>query len=224
MLMAWIIMGLSTGYAAPEKPDTTVTRSAARDGWRYQAALNKVEKRIDASVDYSLADAKELRRAAITQRFIARELISGGATTLDAIIVFRRPLDQNSFEQLVADTNSGQVMGYTLRYLDNQGQRVTINGAPDNGILVPSEMLNTALNDLQQRNPGRFLGWVQMHTLITPQSYNSLVNHPDVYMIDVSSSAIREAFKADLGNDDISIDVNIPQLYWKLEDIHLVSK
>lgn len=223
LMMLFVVMGISIGYAAPGGPDQVIEHRAERGGWKYHAALNKAEGRIDASVEYATATVQQVRGIVITQQQLARELVAGGASTLDVTVVFRRSLNQVDFERLVADAGLGQVSGYTLRYLDNQGQRVTINGAPDNGVLVPQDMLNAALSDLQQRAPGRLLGWIQIQATITPKGYDVLLKHSDVYLIDVSRSVIRAAYTAEVGSADLPIDLITPQLYWKLEDLQIVS-
>ncbi len=84
-------------------------------------------------------------------------------------------------------------------------------------------MLNAALSDLQERAPGRLLGWVQTQATITPKSYAILLKDPNVYVIDVSRSAIRAAYTSEVGNADLPIDLITPQLYWELENLQIVS-
>jgi len=183
----------------------------------------KEEGRISAAVEYTTATAQQVQSVLATQRQLARELIASGTPSLDVTIVFRRPLNQADFERFVANASLGQVVGYTLRYIDNQGQRVTINGTPDNGVLVPQDMLNTALSDLQQRAPGKLLGWVEVQAAIASTSYDTIVKDKSVFLIDVSRSVIRTVFKDEAGASALPIDLITPQLYWKLEDLRLVS-
>jgi hypothetical protein len=219
----FVAVGISIGHAAPGIPDQVIERQAERGGWKYHAAFNKAEGRIDASVEYAMETVQQVRGIVAIQRQLARELIADGASSLDVTVVFRRPLNQVEFERLVTDAGPAQISGYTLRYLDNQGQRVTIHGAPDNGVLVPQDMLNIALTDLQQRAPGKLLGWIQAQATITPTSYAILLKNPGVYLIDVSRSAIRSAYAADVGASNPPVDLITPQLYWKLEDAQIVS-
>lgn len=222
LLALLVVMGISIGYAAPEGQSPRVERYGKRGGWKYYAAVNKGEGRIEASVEYDTATAQQIQGIVATQRQLARELLASGVSALDVTIVFRRPLNQTDFERVVADARVGQVSGYTLRYLDNAGERVTINGTPDNGILVPQEMLNAALTDLQQRAPGRLLGWIQAQATISPTSYDALLKDQHIYLIDVSRSAIRAAFNDEMDTRGMSVDLITPQLYWKLEDLRIV--
>jgi hypothetical protein len=142
--------------------------------------------------------------------------------TLEVQVVFRRPLTAAQFEHFVAKANL-DVSGYTLRYLDNQGQRVTIMGGPDQGQLIPQDLLGIALKDLQQRTSGKLLGWIQAQATVTAKNYAALRDNPNVFLVDVSRSAIRATFKDQADAADLPIDLIAPQLYWKLEDLKLVS-
>ncbi|MDQ2997027.1 MAG: hypothetical protein M3R61_08240, partial [Chloroflexota bacterium] len=119
ILMAlFVAVGISIGYAAPADPGQLIERRGKREGWKYQAALNKAEGRINASVEYATATVQQGRGMVAIQHQLARELLDGGAPVLEVTVVFRRPLNQADFERLAADAGLEQVSSYTLRYLD----------------------------------------------------------------------------------------------------------
>lgn len=215
-------LGMTSGYAASiTNPQPLAEREGQRGSWRYRAAVDRTEGRIVADVTYALETIAQVEVFVATQRQLADELVAVGESTLDATIVFRHPLSHEAFEQFVTSYRL-VVSGYTLRFVDNQGQRVTITGGPDNGILVPQDLLNLALADIQHRSPGNLRGWIEVRAIVPSQTYKSLVDDSQVYLVDVSRSVIRAAFKDHPQAQELPVDILTPQIYWKLEDLGLV--
>jgi hypothetical protein len=218
-----LAFGMTSGYAAPMiKPQPPIERQGQRGSWQYRAAIDRAEGRILADVTYALETVAQVEDFARTQRQLASELVSTNVSSLDATIVFHHPLTQSAFEQFVV-THNLTVSSYTLRFVDNQGQRITIVGSPADNVLVPQDSLNFALADIQQRSPGALLGWVEVRATIPARAYESIVSNDKVYLIDVSRSVVRAAFNGDPKAHDLPIDVLAPQIYWKLENLRLVS-
>lgn len=215
---------LTSGYAAPlARPEPPIERQGQRGHWRYRASVDHTEGRVNADVSYAVDTVAQVDEFTKTQRQLGEDLVAANTPTIDTTIVFRHPLTQAQFEQFVAANNLG-VTSYTLRFIDNQGQRVTISGAPDAGVLVPGDLLNLALADVQQRSPGTFRGWVEVQAWVPNTTYKSVADDKNVYLVDVSRAAVRAAFKDDAQAQNLPVDVIAPQLFWKLEDLKLATQ
>lgn len=215
--------GMARGYAAPlTKSQPSIERQGQRGGWQYRAAIDRTEGRVVADVTYSLETVAQVEDFARTQRQLANELVATKVPAIDATIVFRHPLTRSAFEQFVA-SHGLTVSNYTLRFIDNRGQRITIVGSPTDKALVPQESLDFALADIQQRSPGALLRWVEVRATVPTQAYESIVRDDAVYLVDVSRSVVSAAFNGDAKARNLPVDVHAPQIYWKLENLHLVS-
>jgi hypothetical protein len=214
----------STTNAAVGESSGVSEKWEDRGDWKYQAALNREEGRVNASIRYNMETTTQALNVASIHRRMAEGIIAGGIKTLEATIVFNKPLTQIDFEQFVLRMKLSTISSYTMRYVNNQGQRVTINGGPDNDMLIPQDLLATVLTDLQQHDPGSLSGWIQVEATLDSSQYRRLLRDRDVYLIDVSKSVIRLAYKDEPNSDILPIDIVAPQLYWNLEDLHLVSK
>lgn len=214
--------GMINGFAAPiSNQEPSIERQGQRGSWQYRAAVDRTEGRIVADVTYSLDTAAQVEDFARTQQELASELVSANVLSLDATIVFRHPLTQAVFEEFVA-THNLTVSSYTLRFVDEQDQRITIIGSPVDNTLIPQDFLNFALNDIQQRSPGDMPGWIEVRATIPARAYKSVVDHDKVYLIDVSRAVVQAAFKEDAQTRNLPVYVQAPQIYWQLEDLHLV--
>lgn len=215
--------GMTRGFAEPTgKSEPPIERQGQRGNWRYRAVVDWTEGRIVADVTYNLATAAQVEDFARIQRELARELVSAHVPSLDTTIVFRRPLTQAAFEQFVA-THNLTVSSYVLRFVDEQGQRSTIIGSPVDNVVVPQDFFTSAVANIQQRSHGTMLGWVEVRATIPSQDYASISDNDQVYLIDVSRAAIQFAFNDDARRRALPVEVMAPQLYWKLEDLGLVS-
>lgn len=177
IILAFLVTSMTTWHATPAiavKAKPPVERHGQRGNWKYNAKYDSREGRIEAEVEYSRDSAAQLANLAAVQQQLAKDLVTNGSTSLDATIVFRRPLKQDEFEQFIKAYNVQKVAAYTLRYLSSQGERITINDTPTENELVPQDLLGMALQDIQQRTPGKLRGWVEVQATISADAYDSI--------------------------------------------------
>jgi hypothetical protein len=219
LLIIWPLLGAKF----PTQTEPTTHRLGQHGSWQYRAAVDPTGQRIIANATYALGSVAQVGNFEVTQRQLAHELIATTLTTLDVTIVFRHPLTQAAFEHFIT-SYALNVSDYTLRYVDNHGERVTIGGSPSDGELVPKNTLNFILEHLQQRSPGALLGWIEVRTTVPAHVYEAIISNDEVYFVDVSRSVVRAAFNNDGTTTKLPIELSTPQFYWNLENLHLVPQ
>jgi hypothetical protein len=198
-------------------------RSGNYGHWKYRARIDQREKRIVADFAYQLDTAIQVDDFVSTQQSLARELVAKGLNSIDGTIVFRGPLIQPAFEEFVRK-HGLMVSDYTLRLLDKSGQRITAVGSPADNTLVPSAFLHLLIADIEKRVSGSLLGWVEVRATMPAEAYDRIAHDDSVYVVDVSRSVVRTAFQNDPRARMLPVEVLEHQLYWKLEDLHLVPR
>lgn len=142
-------------------------------------------------VMYDPSRPETLCHYAEASRIRGEALIASGATELYVWITFRRPLDIRTFEALVQQSGL-DVRRYFIRVRGRNGDRVTISGSPDGGILIPPEHLNRAMEGIQahENHQAELQGIFEVSGVIRAEGYRKLVQDPRVFLVDVTGSLI----------------------------------
>lgn len=153
---------------------------------------------------------------------LAKQLRSTGTHSYEALVTFNRPLSLNEFTDLVAKNNLS-AKTYTLRMIAPDGQRWTIFGAPEGGVLVPEERLNTQKGFILEHAQGAaFSGVVDVELSLDASQYDTLQNLEGVFLVDVTRTlAKQDTMQSMVGVAERSIYVDAPHPYWFMEDIGL---
>jgi hypothetical protein len=225
MLIGMLVI-LNIQYAQAVGSDNTppVDHQGQRGNWHYTARADQQEGRIDTRVQYAHTSAADIQEFSLAQQQLGAELLEADVPSINATIVFRRPLSEREFVEFVAKYNLAEISLYTIRAVDDQGQRITINGAPQHGELVPQDLLAMVLKDVNQRAKNTFRGWVDVQATIQSDMYSKLASDKDVYLVDVTRSVITETFKNDRAARNLPVQVSMHPLYWALEDLKLVDR
>lgn len=151
-----------------------------------------------AVVMYDASSPEAIRHYAAASRARGQELIDSGVTELYVWVTFRYPLDLSVFEDMVKQSGL-DVKGYQLRALGQKGDRVTINGGPERGVLVPLEQLDRAMKGIQahENNQAELKGVFAVSGVVSVEGYKKLVQDPHVFLVDVTGSLVyhHPAFK-----------------------------
>ncbi len=142
-------------------------------------------------VMYDPSRLETLCHYAEASRIRGEALIASGATELYVWITFRRPLDIRAFEALVQQSGL-DVRRYFIRVRGRSGDRVTISGSPDGGILIPPEHLNRAMEGIQahENHQAELQGIFEVSGVIRAEGYRKLIQDPRVFLVDVTGSLI----------------------------------
>ena len=142
-------------------------------------------------VMYDASSPQSLQAYASASQSKGQSLVASGVGQLYVWITFRQPLEINSFESLARRDNL-QVKRYSLRAMGQKGTRITISGGPDDGSIVPSARLDSAMNDIQvhESKQAQLKGVYEAVGVISATDYQELLRDPRVFMIDVTGTLI----------------------------------
>lgn len=144
-----------------------------------------------AVVMYDASSPEALRHYAEASRVRGQELIDSGVTELYVWVTFRHPLDVSTFEDLVK-RGGLDAKRYSLRALGQKGDRVTISGGSERGVLVPLEQLDRAMKGIQahENNQAKLKGVFEVSGVVSVEGYKKLVQDPHVFLVDVTGSLV----------------------------------
>jgi hypothetical protein len=222
LLSLTLLLAFSTSVASSStSSNLPVRHHVTENGWQYDAFFDRTSGVINARSDFQWNTAASAVSSVAAHRRMAGELIRQGFP-LEGTVVFRRPLSQTEFELFVAATEM-EVVDYTMRYVNELGQRVTIFGTPSPEALVRAVDLEFALRDLTERDPGDFKGWIEVRGIVPSAGYNILKSDPNVFIFDVTRAVVRTAFEGEPEIDGATLELVQPQAYWLLEDLGLAE-
>ena len=205
------------------------------DGVTYGVAVDPETLELIGGVEYDYTSPTGIRAYVALNQEALVQLENTGAKTLQVQVVFKRPLSQADFERFVAET-SLDVESYSLWAVEADGQRVTIYGGPDGARLVPADLLDQIITDVQKRGAGRLQGWITAEGNLSIANARQVSAHPDVFLLDVMETIVNRSLTreklAEMGlpkdvqqaylTGQIRVSFNRPPLFWFLEDLGLV--
>lgn len=144
-----------------------------------------------AVVMYDASSPEALRHYAEASRVRGQELIDSGVTELYVWVTFRYPLDVSTFEDWVKQGGL-DAKRYYLRALGQKGDRVTISGGSERGVLVPLEQLDRAMKGIQahENNQAELKGVFEVSGVVGVEGYKKLVQDSHVFLVDVTGSLV----------------------------------
>lgn len=142
-------------------------------------------------VMYDASSPEALRHYAEASRARGQELIESGVKELYVVVTFRYPLDLSVFEDIVKQSEL-EVKRYMIRVLGQKGDRIGISGGPLDGVLLPSFLLQRAMESIQEHENGQaeLQGVFEVTGVISAEGYRKLIQDPRVYMVDVTGSLV----------------------------------
>lgn len=146
-----------------------------------------------------------------------------GENKLPVTITAWHPLAFDEFE-LVVKTYQIHVTGYYMRSIENQKDRVTTLGVPEDGHLIPKHIE-------QLKEQGAWKGVIAIYGEIPndPDNFSRLMNDPRIFVADITGAYAKkqvqksEAYKKAKTKGIVHIDVNVPNQFWHLEDLKMVK-
>ncbi|MFC5648813.1 hypothetical protein ACFPYJ_06665 [Paenibacillus solisilvae] len=145
--------------------------------------------------------------------------------TLPVTITMEQALSLNEFEAFVSRYGV-MVEGYQLRQLeqlpDGTYDRITLMASPKRGKLIPE-----GLSEL--RESPNFIGVIAIYGNLPGQAYERTSNDKNVFTADITAQLLKEELQGNRQIEDmvssrkVTIDVNVPNLYWELEDAGIVQ-
>lgn len=219
--------------AMPEVPQPITLEVG--DGVTYGVAVDSETLELIAGVEYDYTSPTGIRAYVALNQEALVQLENTGVKTLQVQVVFNHPLPQADFEHFVAET-SLDVESYSLRAVEANGQRVTIYGGPDGARLVPADLLDQIITDVQERGAGRLQGWITVEGTLPIANARQVSAHPDVFLLDVMETVVsRSLTREQLAETGLPRDTqrayltgkarppfSRPPLFWSLEDLGLV--
>lgn len=229
-IVAALVLGLTFfrySASAASEPSPLAPKPSIHeqfDGWEYLAAPDS--DNLNITVNYEKLTAAGIRAFGEANRKLVEQV--HGQVVVS--VVFRRPLSVDEFKDLVRKSGL-KVENYTMRAVDGTGGRITIQGTPNAGDLVPQEMFNTMLANVQSRSQGAtFKGIVTVDATATQAQLKQLLADERVFTTDVSQARATERARAALAAHNPA-QAQLPAhtrlaapLYWFMENTGVAEK
>jgi len=221
---------------AEEEQVLLISKSAPEE-IKYHAFFDTLTQEVYGGVTYDYFSSKGIKAYIDFNRTASREIAQRLNDSLSIKVVFSHPLSQAAFEQFVK-TYHVEVHSYTMRAVDSNGMRITIAGGPEDGELVPQNLLKMVTGDITDRNSAEIKGWIEAEITTTPQDLDKMQHDPDVFVTEATYTLIYDALTPEnleragatrAATEDIranrnrSVQITGPSLYWNLEDEGLVE-
>lgn len=145
-----------------------------------------------AQVDYAHKSAQSLRDYVNVNKSLTAKLRRSGTRELSAVITFKRPLPVIDFRNWVSRYPL-QISRFTMRVIASDGSRVTVGGVTEDGRLVDEAHLNRILDIVARHGATDVRGIMSAEAVIPTSVYDQLVERPEVFLVDVTRSAVLEA-------------------------------
>lgn len=234
-----VVALLQQGAAVADGPWT----DASLGTWKFRHSLPAADDtgHYIVDVDYPMKSATDVRAAGEAMNQQAKAALSSRGT-VNATIVFRRPLSVAEFTQF-AKSNGIAPTGSVVRAIQSDGQRVTIGAPPvwdtdadghpkigqpaPNGAPFDAEGLDRVTKKITESGPMagmRLLGVISTDAALDLRAYQRVAQSPDVFAIDTLQDFVKEAFQK--RNPNVTPDkihVRGSQLYWAMEESGIVS-
>lgn len=192
------------------------------DGWRYTLVADPDGSgATQATVEYDHATVADLKRYVQTNRALAHQLAASGLQILDVTVSFHRPLSIDEFRAWATDTTV-VVERFQLRVVGANGRRWTLGGAPSDGQLVSATALRRNLDRLAARGASDVRGFIVAEGSVAASAYDSLADHPAVFLADVTRSAAADQIARTVqGLDPSRLTVGVMPAFAAMEDLGL---
>lgn len=177
----------STTMSAPPEQDRVVKDAGA---WRLigpadGAVDTKGRPLTGAAIVYDRGSAERIEQYVSASRAVGSKAFSERAT-LPVLLTFNKPIGFEEFTALMKGSNA-QVTSFRIRTINPDGSGGTLGGRPEpDGTIVSPEHVR-ALLDRQQARVGQaptIAGIFDAEIIIDIAAYESLANHPQVYLVD----------------------------------------
>lgn len=220
----------------PEEPQVLVEKSIGNI--KYAAAFDPVQQAVYAEMMFDYFTPEGVQEYIAFNRTFSQELAQSGRDQLHVIVHFSRPLSQEEFEALVKRYDA-QVRSYFIRAVEADGWRAGISGGPVGEQLVPRDLLNMAINDMEKRNATEIKGWVEVVVTTDSANLKLMQYDPEIVLTEVSHMLIYDALTPEALRragasaetirkihrnpfEDRVVQITGPDLHWHLEDLGLV--
>lgn len=222
-----------------------VLDKADPSGVRYWMALGSGGQDANIGVRYDYESRAGVEAYIAWNKSEAARLLNIDISTFWVLVNFNGPQPREAFEQFVKDYDM-KVVEYVMRAVEPptalmpEGNRVTVKGGPDNGVLIPDDLFNRMYGNVVGEHSAAFKGWITVRGGVDREGVQKLQSDPRVAVVEVIETIGRQAFlnnrdkliAADprllqaLDTDEpyFRIQLDVPPLYWKLEDLGLVPK
>jgi hypothetical protein len=176
-------------------------------------------REVDVDVVRDLGSAEHLRRYRARVLEIANELKTDGVNQAPMVVTFRRPVSPTEFRNFVR-AYSLEVTAFEARGISEQGDKVTIGGAPSGDDVFPQHMFDAVA--AWSNNSTKLVGVTSFEGAVSLDQYDDLSNDPLCFLADVLPAKILSDIKplvAQRGLADRPVDVNLNDLFWAMEDL-----
>ena len=130
----------------------------------------------------------DLRYYAQTSQTRGEALLQSGVNNLYVWVTFRRVLSIEEFKDFVAQYGL-DVKHYTIRAYGEKGDRITIEGGPQDGVIVPA-MYDRVIESVQVHENGKAQigGVFDVKALVQSSAYRKLLVDSRVFIVDVTAT------------------------------------
>jgi hypothetical protein len=200
--------------------ETVVLYHNRHDGW--ELWVKREGSCIWAEVGYELTLEGVLAYVEANER-LASEVFAEPKRWVPVEVTFDRPLGIEAFRLLVAKADM-KVDRYQLRGFDSDGWRVTLEGKPSGGILVPENMLQEFADRAARRgHPYELAGVYLVVGKINRAGYEVLSAADEVFLIDVTKLVTQKEIAREMNLTIPAEEIGVLSPYGILEDLGLTN-
>ena len=208
-IFSWFVWtnGSAVGSVNPDSPGaqnvTVVSLESAADGriqYGYGIQLPPASAHTPADaaqllamVEYDTYTLEGINQYVTLNQSQVERLLKTASNddSLAVQITFNRPLSQPEFMAFVEQYQMG-VASYII-WIENEDDTITtIEGAPSESELIPTETFHYVLEDVQNRGGLGVPGWVEVDGLVPVGRLKQMQDDPQLFLIDVMTAVIQE--------------------------------
>ncbi len=237
LTLFFVVLYLHPSLSRDQQPVVLVNHTER--GIHYSAAFDPIYQEINGSISYDYRSTQGVQ-SYIDFNHQAYTMLSdqGQNRPIYINIVFRRPLSLPEFQQFVS-TYGLAVHRYRMRAVEIDGTRLTIDGAPTEGQLVPPTYWERVLQDIRAHNETQFKGWIEVEATVWPEQWARLQSASEVFVIEGTYALIYRELtpwklrragataetirRIQRGEGWPLVHITHPSLYWALEDMGMVK-
>ncbi|KAA0548424.1 hypothetical protein FZW96_07570 [Bacillus sp. BGMRC 2118] len=234
MLGGALVLGVSTIYTQATsdgemKPNEHILEVDLVDSTskvKLLAHKEKDSKEIEADVTIDPKDLslKELKKYVNKMPYYYKKLEKQGHESVESTITLNEPISYEQFAELVSTYNI-QVSRIYAATVFEDGSEGGLTVALDDHNQIPMEKIHSLANGpVKQEVEGIYAFNATIN--VKDSTFNDLSSHEDVFLVDVSHNYIKETLE---GSDKIkklkandskhTIDINVYDLYWELQQV-----
>lgn len=220
LLILWFfvtitVLGLTNVSAGAPPPELIASETFA--DWGYQL-WSEHDGYHSVRIEPKYNSVAELRAYANANKVLARQLRQEGIADLAVLITFRSPVRLDDFRAW-ATTHRLKVLGFTLRVMDQNGNRATVGGVPTGGQLVNDADLKRILDIVARHGETDVRGVISVDAILSATDYESVADDGRVFLADVTRSAVLQRLRKVAPQAQVKLEsMMVPLSFPRMED------